>query len=324
MKDQNPFEGRFGSAQNQSAQVKNDFNCNCPTGSHEAGRRVIKVRIDSSWDSTPGHTNAKIWDAVVCALKKWNTTEDSTGYTSGYFFVIDQSEGTPDILVTREQADPDDSTVRASMDVENITTRKLRITPGVENLTAASNCGRVAHEIGHGIGLENTEGCISIMTPPNANGTRNYNNVTTRDVDMVNKQFNDSTRPNCASSINNPVENEDRGENNCVDMDGDGWTVCDGDCNDSDPNLIFNCQPVGCTDIDGDGWCNDTDCDDYDASVQSCNTYYDPYPYYNPPSYQCYAYYSVTDYYQYSGEGNTWIYIRTETQYLYTQCYYSY
>lgn len=41
MSDQNPFSGRFGSAGAQSSQVKADFNCNCPAGSHEAGRRVI-------------------------------------------------------------------------------------------------------------------------------------------------------------------------------------------------------------------------------------------------------------------------------------------
>jgi len=218
------------------------------------------------------------------------------------------------------------------MDPSNVTTRTMKITPGVENLTAASNCGRVAHEMGHAIGLKNVGyntttnawNCVSIMAGANNNGTRDYNNIPATDVDKVNKQFDASTRPNCTSTMAAPTTEVDKGDNNCVDMDGDGWTVCDGDCNDNDPNLVSNCQTYGCTDIDGDGWCNDTDCDDYDSSVQSCNTYYDPQPYYNPPSYQCYAYYRFTDYYQYSGEGNTWSYLRTETQYMYTDCYYSY
>jgi hypothetical protein len=332
MSDQNPFPGRFGTAGSLSAQAKADFGCNCPAGSHEAGRRVIKVKIDSTWDSSPGNTNANIWNATVCALNKWNTAKDSTGYTSGYFFVIDQSEGTPDVVITRAQASATDPSVRASMDASNVTTRTMRITPGVENLTAASNCGRIAHETGHAIGLRETRfnattnawNCVSIMAGANATGTRDYNNVTARDVDNVNKQFNPATRSNCTATIAGQVTEVDKGDNTCVDMDGDGWTVCDGDCNDNDPNLVSNCQTNGCTDMDGDGWCNDTDCDDFDSAVQSCNTYYDPYPYYNPPSYQCYAYYRVTDYYQYSGEGNTWIYLRTETQYMYTECYYSY
>jgi hypothetical protein len=293
---------------------------------------VIKVRIDGSWDSSPGHTNDRIWNAVVCALKKWNTTRDSTGYTTGYFFVIDQSEGTPDILIKREQADPTDPSVLGAMDIGNTTTRVMHLTPGVELETAASDCGRVSHEIGHGIGLKNTPfnsatnawNCVSIMAGANANGTRAYNNVTTRDVDMVNKQFNASTRGGCTGSILDAPGTEGHEGTTCVDMDDDGWSVCDGDCNDNDASLAFNCSTNGCTDADGDGWCNTEDCNDYDASVQSCTTYYDPYPYYQPPSYQCYDYYRVTDYYQYSGEGNTWIYISTVEQYLYTECYYSY
>jgi hypothetical protein len=201
----------------------------------------------------------------------------------------------------------------------------MKLTPGVENLTSASNCGRIAHEVGHAIGVKNTTNCASIMQGANTNGTRPYNNVTSRDVDMVNKQFNSATRGGCLGSIfDAPGTEADSGENTCVDMDNDGWTVCDGDCNDNDASLAFNCQINGCTDNDGDGWCSNEDCDDYDSGVQTCNTYYDPYPYYNPPSYQCYAYYLVTDYYQYSGEGNTWIYLRTTEQYMYTSCYYSY
>jgi sulfatase modifying factor 1 len=47
------------------------------------------------------------------------------------------------------------------------------------------------------------------------------------------------------------------------DVDGDGYSTCDGDCNDSNINM----EP---SDMDGDGYSTcDGDCDDNDASVES-------------------------------------------------------
>ncbi len=73
----------------------------------------------------------------------------------------------------------------------------------------------------------------------------------------------------------------------CVDGDGDGFCVEDGDCDDSDssinPNATEVCDGVdnncdgvvdegcsggGCTDADADGWCvEDGDCDDTDPNI---------------------------------------------------------
>ncbi len=48
---------------------------------------------------------------------------------------------------------------------------------------------------------------------------------------------------------------------NLADADGDGWTSCDGDCDDGDPDLSLD-------DADGDGLSGcDGDCDDGDASI---------------------------------------------------------
>lgn len=43
----------------------------------------------------------------------------------------------------------------------------------------------------------------------------------------------------------------------CVDLDLDGVTDCDGDCDDANPGCRFDC-----TDADGDGFCPPQDCDD--------------------------------------------------------------
>src|SRR5215216_1820820 len=66
-------------------------------------RRVIVVRIDSSWGMT---TNANVWNAVVCAIAGWNSATDSSGNKTGYHFVLDQANqtgvSTPDITIKKE------------------------------------------------------------------------------------------------------------------------------------------------------------------------------------------------------------------------------
>ncbi len=67
------------------------------------------------------------------------------------------------------------------------------------------------------------------------------------------------------------------------DQDGDGWTSCDGDCNDANPNIApggndpwgdaldTNCDGADGIDGDGDGWGNPgsggPDCDDTDPAI---------------------------------------------------------
>ena len=55
-------------------------------------RRVVVVRIDSSWDSSPGHTNSNIWAALNCAINNWNSATDgaSPPNKTGYYLVLDQ------------------------------------------------------------------------------------------------------------------------------------------------------------------------------------------------------------------------------------------
>src|SRR5947207_10481339 len=58
--DLTPYAGH-GAASNLDSRL-------CSTCSGD-GRRVIVVRIDSSWGTT---TNANVWNAVGCAVDAWN------------------------------------------------------------------------------------------------------------------------------------------------------------------------------------------------------------------------------------------------------------
>src|SRR5262249_39627007 len=76
--DMTPYNGH-GAASNLPTQL-----CSNCSGDQ---RRVIVVRIDSSWGST---TNANIWNAVGCAVSAWNNATDQYGNKTGYFLVVDQ------------------------------------------------------------------------------------------------------------------------------------------------------------------------------------------------------------------------------------------
>ncbi len=57
-------------------------------------RRVIVVRISSSWDTSPGNTNSNVFAAVECAILAWNNATESNGSKTGYHFVLDQQNKT--------------------------------------------------------------------------------------------------------------------------------------------------------------------------------------------------------------------------------------
>lgn len=185
-----------------------EFNCNCPGDN----RRVVTVQIDSSWnvtDSSGTHTNDNIWNAVKCAVNQWNTVRDPTGYTTGYYFVVDQqnhadpSSTRADITIT-QAGPPGGGFASAGPGTSAPYTISLAASNGNLNggsFTTTDLCGRVAHEIGHEIGIGNaTTSCNTIMTGANANGTRAHNQVTPNDVFRVNRHFDPSTHGTCTAS----------------------------------------------------------------------------------------------------------------------------
>jgi hypothetical protein len=91
--DMVPYDGH-GAASTLPSQL-----CSTCAGDN---RRVIVVRIDSTWGST---TNSNVWNGVTCAIDGWNNATDQYGNKTGYYFVLDQANltgvSTADITVTQ-------------------------------------------------------------------------------------------------------------------------------------------------------------------------------------------------------------------------------
>jgi hypothetical protein len=68
-------------------------------------------------------------------------------------------------------------------------------TLGGGTFTLDDLCGRIAHEIGHKLGLaEATTNCDTVMSGVNADGTRDVDGVNANDVAQVRNNFNPTTR----------------------------------------------------------------------------------------------------------------------------------
>src|SRR5436853_5263710 len=59
-------------------------------------RRVITIKIDSTWNSSPGQTNPSIWNGVNSAIQMWNSATDPYGNQTGYCFQLNQATTTPE------------------------------------------------------------------------------------------------------------------------------------------------------------------------------------------------------------------------------------
>jgi hypothetical protein len=158
-------------------------------------RRVITIRIDSSWGAPT--TNANIWNAVQCAANLWNDARDGTN-TTGYYFVLDQggTVGSADLTVTNDSTLPGFAATNSQINASDPNRQNLiKLNPANGNLgngafQAEDLCGRIAHEMGHNIGIRNlTANCNSIMTGVNTDGNRPVNSVSANDVQGVNRNF---------------------------------------------------------------------------------------------------------------------------------------
>jgi hypothetical protein len=249
----------------------------CPNGCTGDNRRVIVIRISPSWGTA---TNSNVWDAVQCAAAAWNIATDggSPPNKIGYYFVLDQGNftqvNTPDITVVKEAITDGLANCDVGNDNEDPNRNNLiRLDPingnlggsSGKNFSAEDLCGRVAHEIGHLIGIAEVSDCKSIMFGANSDGTRDVDIVQPNDVAQVNKNFNSATRNNCETTTAHDTGIETTvtptptpTPTTCIDNDQDGICTAN-DCNDNAFWASF--------DLDGDGFCEDEDCNDLMGSI---------------------------------------------------------
>jgi hypothetical protein len=239
----------------------------CPGCSGDE-RRVIKIRFDTNPSTTwiTGRypdggfiVDPVAYEAVKCAKTKWHKAVGSNGMAVHYFFVIDQNATDADIII--KKAEPFRGTF-AGISIKSTPPYEMSLSPAIAEKSGADNCGRVAHELGHAMNAGGAESCgNSIMQGLNIFDNRYTNDVFSRDVDAVQRNFSDATRATCTDSYLS-----DSGEGpECFDEDNDGWTTCEGDCDDADETMNFDD-----TDSDELTTC-EGDCDDFNAFVLQCS-----------------------------------------------------
>ncbi|MEN3326078.1 MAG: hypothetical protein V7638_885 [Acidobacteriota bacterium] len=184
----------------------------CPAGCAGDNRRVIVIRIDQSWGTT---TNTNVWDAVQCAAAAWNNASDGASPPNkiGYYLVLDQANLTnvADADITIFKQTPNEGLAACDVGINNENANRhnvIKLDPvngdlgvgGGLNFQASDLCGRVAHELGHVLGIGEASNCRSIMFGANLNGSRDVDTVQSTDVAQVNQNFNSVTRDNCQTT----------------------------------------------------------------------------------------------------------------------------
>jgi hypothetical protein len=199
-----------------------------------------------------------------------------------YYFVNDQDTPNPDILIVKDT--PAGGGCASYLPGPPKT---IKLPPATAGFSFATISSRSAHEMGHGIGLDNVSSsfCTSIMNSAVAGSSCSQNATTTiqpSDVASSNQNANDATRSSCSSTDpNSPPQGGGGGGGGgetCHDNDGDGYTDCAGDCNDAFnyiypgaapscwgsyyddyncnglPDQSFDCSTPIIIDVEGDGF----------------------------------------------------------------------
>lgn len=231
-----------------------------PSTGDGSSRRVITVRIDPSWNipgSNPPQTNHAIWNAVNCAVNQWNNARDGST-PNGYYLVIDQAGGvspTPDIKIDKQAV----TTGGGFAHQEHITTgsgssktlvgANIHLDPQNTNFSGNYGpddlCGRMAHELGHDMGLNGLASgdCDSVMDGTYDNGNRDRNSVTAADVKASNNNLNPATRSGCFP-VTNLSEPNDGGDPCDIDRNGCLDVACGGDNCQGNPGGGGECGEI--------------------------------------------------------------------------------
>lgn len=171
-------------------------------------RRIITIKIASSWNNSSGQTNPKIWNSVVAATQMWNSATDTFGNQTAYCFQLNQTTSTPDITVTKASVSP--GTCAETVPTGSWTSGApftLKLPTATANYTQATVASDVAHEMGHTIGIGDCSGSASIMNggTNNCAGSVTYQ-VQPEDVAKSNQNFNSATRSSCTADATSPYQ----------------------------------------------------------------------------------------------------------------------
>ncbi len=184
-------------------------------------RRILTVDIDASWKSFFGNVNERISNATTCAIDLWNNAVDPYGNRTAYFFKLDlerQFGNTPDVTIFSgacssggggagygcskfQPYDQDGNDIWSPS--------RLILSPNNVVLGGPRDsdiCGRIAHELGHKLGIMNAGLCYpSVMIGTNQDGHRadENNRVNADDVNMANEAY--SKPESCLGDPNSPV-----------------------------------------------------------------------------------------------------------------------
>jgi hypothetical protein len=203
-----------------------------PVSATDNRRRIIVA------NDVPGAVNNKVTDGINGAAQKWNNARDThsnppNSYTTPYFVESGSFAQADFRVVSAPNTGPP-----ARINLESYP-HEIQIRSDVlANLSAADLAAMIAHEIGHRIGLANSNeepNCPNVGATI-MNGSNPFNGhrmVTTEvksmDVFQVNRAFDDSTNmTHCQVDAPSTA-----GIPECMDADGDGY--CFG--NDCDDNL---------------------------------------------------------------------------------------
>ena len=207
------------------------------SGTASDGRPIINVKIDASWNvdnagNPQANTNANIWNAVGgCSgcvppeggIGMWNDAVGSGGNKILFKFERNQSASSPTIIIKKG------TPVGGCADIKLTPPGgpyEVTIPLSAAGFDAWTLAERIAHELGHSIGLENVNddscGDSSIMSPSNPSCAGQVGRTpTATDVNQSRKAMSFLDAPNCELGINGEEEDQPQ---ECPD-NGNQW-IC--------------------------------------------------------------------------------------------------
>jgi hypothetical protein len=171
---------------------------NGPAAPDGSGRRAITLKIlDGAW----GTAGSAVYVGAQQASIEWNGALDGDNHGTGYYINHTQTEEHPQIIIRRGTPSGGNC---ADVDL-NGPPYIITLPTSISNLSSAEIRGRINHEIGHILGLENATACASIMNTSGPGCHRTSNDVLPADVVAVNRNFGPNQQADCHVTLTRNV-----------------------------------------------------------------------------------------------------------------------